>query len=347
MNIAEPTILSSMFEPSTQPETLPIADQIEHDLNTTIESGIKQFRQKKENPKLARTQASESTQLANSHKLDTSKILERYRKVRQQIAPSSLPKNFSIQNQIKEQIKHIKEKFFSKLFKIIPPSIMVFLNYFLHIKNKPPQQSEKTDSLASMNISLPIIGSVNIGKFIKENFKKAIPENKTNSLPEVIKGNKLTDNPQFLAKVDQIVSKIGCSRAALLKIMQKESGINPQNKNPITKATGLIQFMPKTARGLGTTVQALSRMSGIQQLDYVEKFYKPYFGKIHSYSDLYLATFYPFALGKPANFILGSEKNNSYAHKVAKQNKSISHGKFYITVADFRHYAGAEPRAIS
>ena len=36
-------------------------------------------------------------------------------------------------------------------------------------------------------------------------------------------------------------------------------------------ATGLIQFMPATAVGLGTTCEKLRQMSNVEQLDYVKK----------------------------------------------------------------------------
>ena len=40
-------------------------------------------------------------------------------------------------------------------------------------------------------------------------------------------------------------------------------------------ATGLIQFLPSTARGLGTTTDALAGMSSVEQLNYVEKYFDP------------------------------------------------------------------------
>lgn len=61
-------------------------------------------------------------------------------------------------------------------------------------------------------------------------------------------------------------------------------------------------------------------MSNIDQLDYVEKYYLSFKNKIHSYTDLYLATFYPVALNKPDSFILGSEVSDSEARKIGKQN---------------------------
>lgn len=69
-------------------------------------------------------------------------------------------------------------------------------------------------------------------------------------------------------------------------------------------ATGLIQFMPSTARGLGTTVEALAAMSPESQLNFVWKYFKPYKGKIRSLSDGYMAILWPRAVGKPDDYAL-------------------------------------------
>ena len=69
-------------------------------------------------------------------------------------------------------------------------------------------------------------------------------------------------------------------------------------------ATGLIQFMPSTARGLGTTVEALAAMSPESQLNFVWKYFKPYKGKIRSLSDGYMAILWPRAVGKPDDHAL-------------------------------------------
>ncbi len=79
-------------------------------------------------------------------------------------------------------------------------------------------------------------------------------------------------NKQFLDRVKQIANKIGCDYKDLLGVMHSESGLNSKATNSNGGATGLIQFMPATARALGTTTSALRNMSAIQQLDYVEKF---------------------------------------------------------------------------
>ena len=78
--------------------------------------------------------------------------------------------------------------------------------------------------------------------------------------------------PEFLARVKEIAQKINCDYRDLLGVMNSESGLNSKAVNKHGGATGLIQFMPKTAKGLGTTTEALKAMTPIQQLDYVEKF---------------------------------------------------------------------------
>ena len=77
---------------------------------------------------------------------------------------------------------------------------------------------------------------------------------------------------QFLARVKEIANKIGCDYKDLLGVMHSESGLNSTAVNKNGGATGLIQFMPKTAESLGTTTEALRNMSALEQLDYVEKF---------------------------------------------------------------------------
>ena len=93
---------------------------------------------------------------------------------------------------------------------------------------------------------------------------------------------------------------------------------SPSIQNKYSGATGLIQFMPSTAKSLGTSVEALKYMDFLTQLNYVEKYYRPYRGKIKSFVDLYLATFFPVAMGKPDNFVIQTSKISPEV--IAKQN---------------------------
>ena len=100
--------------------------------------------------------------------------------------------------------------------------------------------------------------------------------------------NKVTSNKEaFLQKVRLICAKLGIEPDWLMFVMNSESGLNPAAYNPNGGASGLIQFMPDTAKGLGTTTEALRKMSNVAQLDYVYKYFYPYRGKMSSLYDLY------------------------------------------------------------
>lgn len=95
----------------------------------------------------------------------------------------------------------------------------------------------------------------------------------------------------------------------LLSCMAFESAetFSPSIRNAAgSGAVGLIQFMPATARGLHTTVEALASMSALEQLDYVEMYFAPYAERIHSLSDMYMAILLPKYVGKPDDSVLFS-----------------------------------------
>lgn len=96
---------------------------------------------------------------------------------------------------------------------------------------------------------------------------------------------------------------------AYAAVMSIESGFNPAATNPGSNATGLIQFMPSTAKQLGTSVDALRGMSAIQQLAYVEKFYAKAKG-VTDPGTLYMLTFLPAFAYSDDSKVLG-EKNGT------------------------------------
>lgn len=97
----------------------------------------------------------------------------------------------------------------------------------------------------------------------------------------------------FLTKLVQVSSRLGCNPEHLLTAMFYESAgtLDPGIRGPHVpgdgQAVGLIQFMPSTAAGLGTSAGALAGMSRSQQLDYVEKYFEPFKGQLTSYYKLY------------------------------------------------------------
>jgi hypothetical protein len=120
-------------------------------------------------------------------------------------------------------------------------------------------------------------------------------------------------SPTFRNKVRQICedpkSGLGCLSSWLMACIAWESGESfAADKLNLagSGAIGLIQFMPSTAKSLGTTTAALGRMTPEQQLDYVAHYLAPWRGKIHSLSDLYMTILWPAGVGKPEDFPLFS-----------------------------------------
>ncbi len=145
------------------------------------------------------------------------------------------------------------------------------------------------------------------------------------------------DPETFISKLYDICKKLQINPNWLLIVMWKESKINPKSINKKGGASGLIQFMPRTAKGLGTNIDAIRHMSAVEQLDYVYKYFKPYVGKMKSAQDLYLATFFPAAMGKEDDFILHS--NDLSAETIASSNPAVDLDKDnQITKGEFKEY---------
>lgn len=118
-------------------------------------------------------------------------------------------------------------------------------------------------------------------------------------------GKKMT--AECREKVFAIARELGVDPNYLMAVMAFESGgtFRPDIKNFAgSGATGLIQFMPATARGLGTSVEALAKMTVLEQLDWVYAYFRPYRSKLETLSDVYMAVLYPKALGKPEDYVL-------------------------------------------
>ena len=158
------------------------------------------------------------------------------------------------------------------------------------------------------------------------------------------RGEKVID---FIAKVRTVSDKLKINPDWLMMVMFMESKINAQAVNKqsgdshdpkvrvVKRATGLIQFMPKTAKGLGTSTTALYNMTAIKQLDYVYTYFKPYAGRLKSFADLYMVTFFPVAIGKPNSYVL--KTSNIPAETIAKQNPIFDINKdLQITVGEFK-----------
>jgi hypothetical protein len=123
---------------------------------------------------------------------------------------------------------------------------------------------------------------------------------------------KLSDGA--MNKVKNLAGQLGLDPDWLLAVMSFETGgtFSPSVKNGANSgATGLIQFMPETAAGLGTSTSALATMSQEEQMDYVCKYFDSYKiannggqPKLQSLEDLYMAVLLPTAIGKSNDSVL-------------------------------------------
>ena len=143
----------------------------------------------------------------------------------------------------------------------------------------------------------------------------------------------------------------------LMAVFAWESGgtFKPDAPNMANSgATGLIQFMPDTAASLlgkkksdltiekvtnywgkGRTlerVKEFARMTAIEQLYYVEKYFKPLKGKDVEFVDFYLQVLFPASMGKPDDHVVfskdgtGLDKNDrNYKKRISsyEQNKGF------------------------
>lgn len=81
----------------------------------------------------------------------------------------------------------------------------------------------------------------------------------------------LADNRELRLALHRTASNLGIPAQWLADVMNGESRFQKDIGNSIG-ATGLIQFIPETAAALGTSTEALARMTYAQQMVYVEKY---------------------------------------------------------------------------
>lgn len=124
--------------------------------------------------------------------------------------------------------------------------------------------------------------------------------------------------PEFRDKVRGISARLGCEGSDLMACIAWESGrtFSASVRNMAgSGAVGLIQFMPATADALGTSVVALTSMSALQQLDWVEKYFQPYKGKLATLADLYMAILWPAGVGKPMEYVLWDQASRPTTYR--------------------------------
>lgn len=118
-------------------------------------------------------------------------------------------------------------------------------------------------------------------------------------------GNRVS--PQFRSFLRSSAARLGVEANYLMACMAFETGrtFDPAIRNAAgSGAVGLIQFMPSTAAALGTTTEALAALSAVQQIKYVELYFRPWKSRLKSLSDVYMTILWPGAIGKPESYVL-------------------------------------------
>src|SRR6185369_11188919 len=118
----------------------------------------------------------------------------------------------------------------------------------------------------------------------------------------------------------RVADAVGTDLDYLATVIGFETGhtFDPAVKNRFSGATALIQFLPSTAKGLGTTVAELAAMSFAEQLAFVQRYLANYSGQIHSLENLYLSIFFPAAIHMSDDAVIASEGSAVY-----EQNKGF------------------------
>jgi hypothetical protein len=148
----------------------------------------------------------------------------------------------------------------------------------------------KKDSDSDLPPPLPNLPSVGPGEYSPGTIPKSVSQ-----------------DTAFTEGVTRLAKKYKMPEDYLYAVMGFETGgtFSPSIRNAAgSGATGLIQFMPSTAKGLGTTTDELAKMTRAEQLEYVDKYFSNKNITGGSLSDLYMSVLFPAAVGKSDDFVL-------------------------------------------
>lgn len=131
----------------------------------------------------------------------------------------------------------------------------------------------------------------------------------------------LRDDPAGVAAVMGAVDR-RWNPAEVAWVVEIESRWHPEATNMLSDATGLIQFLPSTARRLGTTTDALRRMSRREQAPFVGRYFASVHGRPTMVGDTYLAVFAPAHVGHADQEVIYAEPSLGW-----RQNPGLREGR--------------------
>ncbi len=135
----------------------------------------------------------------------------------------------------------------------------------------------------------------------------------------------IANYPGFLPELQQVAARLGMRPEWLLNVMACESSFVASARNPLPgqTASGLLQFIRQTARSLGTSAAAVRRMTPVEQLRFVEKYFTPFKGHLNSLADVYLAVFRGFIMSGGPDTAIAPLNASSKERQAYSLNKGL------------------------
>ena len=154
--------------------------------------------------------------------------------------------------------------------------------------------------------------------------------------------------PEFLGCLDNLAKSKNVPADSLLTVMQIESGFTSTDIpgkgasaiNKYSGASGLNQIIPSTAKGLGYTVEQIQGMTASEQMcgPVTKYFNMQTLPEKPSTADLYLANFYPAAVGKPDDYIMGDVKGGGTREQIAAANSIFKGADGLVSVGSVKNW---------
>ena len=169
----------------------------------------------------------------------------------------------------------------------------------------------QTDSLASASTSNAVIEGDDV------------------TLDAVTATTRLSNTTQIMDKsvvitgTQEAVDKAGRASELAYQIAKKSKELKRDMEATVTGNIQEVTGGSSTARKMGTTTDELAQMSHLEQMEKVREYFMPYKGRLNSAADLYMAIYYPAAVGKGPSF---SIYNHFYQQKGAAAARESPRG---------------------
>lgn len=166
-----------------------------------------------------------------------------------------------------------------------------------------------------------------------------VPKSLRDEYQEKRKAAAKEKSSQFDAELDATSRASGLDPAKVRGVIRPESGGDPAAVNPQSGASGLIQFLPKVAESLGSSIEEIRKMTAEQQLPLVMKYLSERgITKDSPPGDYYMAVAAPAFIGKPDSSVVYKKGSKEWEQNPAWRPADGGD----ITVASIKAYGGGK-----